>query len=99
MNEIATAIVVAATILSITYVFVKTLDRGFVKALLAASIMVDFALVIFWLLGIDRPVLTIYFKRTGTSLTLTALTLALPFKFLFTFYLFIKQREIASIIG
>lgn len=99
MNDIATAIVVAATILSITYVFVKTFDRGFVKALLAASIMVDFALVIFWLLGIDRPVVTIYFKRTGTSITLTALTLALPFKFLFTIYLFIKQREIASIIG
>ena len=100
MNSIATSIVVAAAVISIAYVFVKTLaSQGFVKALLATSVMVDFVLVILWLLGIDRPVFAIYFSRTNTSITVTALTLALPFKLLFTLYLFIKQREISKFLS
>ena len=100
MNSIATSIVVAAAVISIAYVFVKTLaSQGFVKALLATSVMVDFVLVILWLLGVDRPVFVVYFERTGTSITVTALTLALPFKLLFTLYLFYKQRELTSLLG
>ena len=99
MDNMATSIVVAATILSVAYVFVRSLSLGFVKALLATSMIVDFALIIFWLLGIDRPVLVLYFSRTRTSITITALTLALPFKLLFTLYLFIKQREISKFLS
>jgi len=99
MNLIVNGLVAAAVAIAAAYVFVKTLQYGFTKALLAVSVLIDFYLIILWLLGIDRPLYTIYFARLNTSITITALTLFIPLKLVFTIYLFTRQRSLAQALS
>ena len=100
VDLIVKAVVIFAAIVSVAYVFAKTVQAaGFTKAILATSVVIDFYLIIMWLLGIDRPLFTLSFARIGVSLTITALTLFIPLKLLFTIYLFIKSRQLQAALG
>ena len=87
-------LVVATAVVSTAYVFAKTLDvtKSFSKALLAVSALVDFYLIVMWILGIDRTIAILEFKRLGTSIQITALTLFIPLKLAFTIYLWTKTK-------
>ena len=93
------AAVVIVAVLSVGYVFAKVTQAtsSFTKGILAASLTIDFYLIIMWLLGIDRP-MWVLCTRVG-CVTLTALTLFMPFKLLFTLYIFIKSRQLQEQLG
>ena len=80
---------------STAYAFVKVLDitKSFARALLAVSALADLYLVILWILGVDRPLFTIVFQRTGAGVTVTALTLFVPVKLAFTLWLWLRSRN------
>ena len=100
VDLIARGLVLAAAIISIAYVFAKTVEKaGFTKAVLAVSVLIDFYLVILWILGIDRQLFTIYFSRLGTGITITALSIFIPVKLIFTVYMFIRLRQIQQALG
>jgi len=88
-------LVVVAMAVSSAYAFVKVLDasKSFARALLAVSALVDFYLILLWLLGIDRPLFTIFLQRIGASVAVTALSLFIPMKVAFTLWLWLKTRE------
>jgi len=87
-------LVAVSVAVSTTYAFVKVLDttKSFAKAVLAVSALADLYLVILWILGVDRPLFTIMFQRTGTGVTVTALTLFVPVKIAFTLWLWLRSR-------
>jgi len=60
--------------------------------LLAVSVLIDFYLVILWLLGVDRPLVVLTLQRTGTQITITALSLFIPLKLVFTVWLWLRSR-------
>lgn len=95
------AVIIFAAVISVAYVFAKiTQSTGsFTKGILATSVVIDFYLAIMWLLDIDRPLFTLYFARTNTSITITALSIFIPLKLLFTIYLFIKSRQLQQVVG
>lgn len=91
-------IVIATAMLSVAYLFAKVFERGgFVKALLASSILIDFYLLLMYLLGIDRP-LYLVCTRIG-CITITALMLFIPLKLMFTLYLVVRQEALRRILG
>ncbi|BEP17066.1 hypothetical protein PYJP_04180 [Pyrofollis japonicus] len=91
-------IVIAAAMVSVAYVFAKIFERaGFTKALLAISVLIDFYLIILWILGVDRP-LYLVCTRIG-CFTVTALMLFLPIKLLFTIYLVLRQEMLKRVLG
>jgi len=101
LGLITKGLVIFAAIISVGYVFARITQatNSFTKGILAVSILIDFYLIILWILGIDRPLFTLTFQRVGTSITITALTIFIPLKLLFTIYLFIKSRQLQATIG
>jgi len=95
------ALVIFAAVISTAYAFAKVVQAtsSFTKGILAVSLLIDFYLVIMWLLGIDRPLFQLRFARIGASVTITALTLFIPLKLLFTAYLFVKSRQLQQALG
>ncbi|RLG75697.1 MAG: hypothetical protein DRO12_05165 [Thermoprotei archaeon] len=101
IDLIVKGLVIFAAVISVAYVFARiTQSTGsFTKGILAVSLLIDFYLIILWILGIDRPLFQVKFTRIGASLTITALTIFIPLKLLFTIYLFIKSRQLQATIG
>jgi len=99
--EVVNGLVVIAAIISTALVFVKTLQHtgSMTKAVIAASIVIDFILIVMYVLGIDRPLFAISLQRLGITITITALTIFIPFKLYFTIYLLAKQRSLQQILG
>ena len=82
---------------SAAYAFVKVLEvtKSFGRALLAVSALVDFYLVILWLLGVDRVLAVLTLQRTKTQVAITALSLFIPLKLVFTVWLWLRSRGAA----
>ena len=95
------ALVIFAAVISTAYASAKTIQatNSFTKGILIASVLIDFYLVLLWILGIDRPLFTVTFQRIGTSVTITALTLFIPLKLLFTLYIFTKSKQLQQALG
>ena len=89
MELIARSAVVVAIVVSTAYTFVRVLQltNSFARAVLATSVLIDLDLLLLWLLGIDRPLFAIAFRRLKTTITVTALTLALPLKVFLTLWM------------
>ena len=76
----------------------KTLDitKSFARALLAVSVLVDFYLIILWLLGVDRVLAVLELRRINTQITITALSLFIPLKLVFTLWLWLRARGVTA---
>jgi len=77
---------------------VKTLDitKSFARALLAVSALVDFYLVILWLLGVDRVLAVLELRRINVQVAITALSLFIPLKLVFTVWLWLRSRGVTA---
>ena len=100
IDLIVKGLIIFAAVISVAYAFARIVQatNSFTTGILSISILIDFYLIILWLLGIDRPVATITFQRIGTHVTITALTLFIPIKLLFTIYIFMKSRQLQEIL-
>ena len=92
------AIVLAAFIIGLSYIFVKVAERyGLTKAFIALMMAADVFAAMLLVLGIDRPLFVIS-TRLG-SITVTALTLFLLIKIPMTIYTIIKSEQLRKILG
>ena len=91
-------LVSVAVAASAAYAFVKTLDitKSFARALLAVSVLVDFYLIILWLLGVDRTIAVLELRRINVQVAITALTLFIPLKLVFTVWLWLRARGVTA---
>ena len=101
MDLLVKGLVIACVAIAVAYTFAKVVEKtgSFTKGVLAVSLMIDFALLLLWILGIDRPLFRLYFARIGASITITALSVFIPLKLLFTIYLFLRSRQLQQVLG
>ena len=98
MQQLYYAIVLAAFIVSLSLIFVKTAEKyGLAKAVIALMITADVFTVMLLVLGIDRP-LFIITTRVG-SLTVTALMMFLIVKIPFTIWTIAKSSKLQRVLG
>ena len=99
MDEIIkSAIAVLAFIVGISWIFTKTLEKyGIGKAFIVSMLFTDIFLVVFLVLGVDRPLFTVY-TRIGST-TFTAVEVLLFVKLPITAYLIAKSNKVVEVLG
>ena len=99
MDEIIkSAIAVLAFIVGISWIFIKAMEKyGIGKAFIVAMLFTDIFLVVFLVLGVDRPLFTVY-TRIGST-TFTAVEILLFFKLPITAYLIAKSNKVVEVLG
>ncbi|MCD6085186.1 MAG: hypothetical protein J7J20_06590 [Desulfurococcales archaeon] len=92
------ALVLAAFILSLAYVFARVAQQhGMTKAMIAVMVLVDIYAIALCLLGIDRPLFVVT-TRLGNA-AVTALELFLLVKIPLTIYIIIKSKQLQQVLG
>lgn len=84
-------ILASAMIFALAYVFTQFAKQGFMIAMLAASVMLDFYALVFMLIGMDRPVAILCTKFGCATITLALLFLSV--KIPFSLFLAIKALK------
>jgi len=95
---IKNAVAILAFVIGIAWIFTKTMEKyGIGKAFIVSMLFTDIFLVVFLVLGVDRPLFMIQ-TRIGST-TVTAVEILLLFKMPITAYLIAKSSKIVEVLG